>query len=147
LAQKEPLKPDCPAARLRPLDRRAGLASEGGGALHAPKFIRGFVPFWYKVPRNAGWSAGLADKRQDRPSWIRYTGVGIEFAGAVAGFTLVGHWIDRKYQCSPWGVLIGASLGLIGGTYNPIRESLSAFRDLEAQRRDKKDDGSVGPQA
>ena len=69
-----------------------------------------------------------------RPGWIRFSGVGLEFAGAVAGFALVGYWVDRHYACSPWGVLIGSILGLVGGMYNLIRESLMAAR--EARRDD-----------
>lgn len=72
-------------------------------------------------------------------SWTRHAGIGIEFAGAVAGFALLGYWIDRHYDSSPWGVLIGAALGLIGGTYNLIRASMAAFKQYErdaAKRRD-----------
>jgi F0F1-type ATP synthase assembly protein I len=57
--------------------------------------------------------------------------MGLEFAAAVAGFALVGYWIDRHYDTSPAGVLIGAVLGLIGGTYNLVRESLAAFKRFE----------------
>ncbi len=64
-------------------------------------------------------------------SWTRHAGIGIEFAGAVAGFALLGYWIDRHYDSSPWGVLIGAALGLIGGTYNLIRASMAAFKRYE----------------
>lgn len=67
--------------------------------------------------------------RGQSPSWTRFAGIGIEFAGVVVGFTLIGLWIDRHYNKSPWGVLIGVSLGLIGGMYNLIRESLAASRD------------------
>lgn len=59
----------------------------------------------------------------------RLLGIGFEFAAAVAGFTLVGYWFDRHYGHSPWGVLVGAGLGLIGGMYNLIRESLAASRE------------------
>ncbi len=70
----------------------------------------------------------MAQKGPDRPGWIRYSGIGIEFAGAVAGCTLLGLWIDGHYDCRPWGVIIGAGLGLTGGMYNMVRESLAAFR-------------------
>ena len=73
----------------------------------------------------------MADKKRDRPSWIRYSGIGIEFAAAVAVFTLVGYWIGRHYGSAQLGLLIGAALGLIGGMYNLIRESLAAFRPTE----------------
>jgi F0F1-type ATP synthase assembly protein I len=67
--------------------------------------------------------------RGQTPAWTRFAGIGIEFAGAVAGFTVVGWLIDRHYNTRPWGVLIGVSLGLIGGMYNLIRESLKASKE------------------
>jgi len=74
----------------------------------------------------AGEMSGKNEKK--RPEWLRFSGVGLEFAAAVAGFALVGWWVDRRWNTSPWGLLIGAALGLIGGTYNLIRESLAAFK-------------------
>ena len=83
---------------------------------------------------------------QTYPSWARYTGVGFEFAAALAVFALLGYWIDRKYQTGPWGLIIGAALGLIGGTYNLIRQSLAAFKELDRERQQKRDedDGNRG---
>ena len=48
----------------------------------------------------------------------------MELFGAVLGFTLVGIWIDRHFGTRPWGVVICVILGLIGGLYNLIRQSL-----------------------
>lgn len=59
----------------------------------------------------------------------RLLGMGFEFAAAVAGFTLVGVWVDRHYGHAPWGVIVGVALGLIGGMYNLIRESLAASKE------------------
>ena len=73
------------------------------------------------------------------PRWPRHAGVGIEFAAAVAGFALLGYWVDLRYETSPWGVLIGVALGLIGGTYNLIRESMAAFKKLDEDARKGKD--------
>ncbi|MHC4697842.1 MAG: AtpZ/AtpI family protein [Planctomycetota bacterium] len=72
-----------------------------------------------------------------RPAWIRHSGIGIEFAAAVAGFGLVGYWIDRHYKTDPWGVVIGAALGLVGATYNLVRESLAAFKEVGDEDRDE----------
>jgi F0F1-type ATP synthase assembly protein I len=69
----------------------------------------------------------LADQRF--PGWVRYSGLGIELAGAVAGLTLVGYWIDGKFGTSPWGLLGGMAMGLIGGTYNLVKASLAAARE------------------
>jgi F0F1-type ATP synthase assembly protein I len=47
--------------------------------------------------------------------------LGFELVCAVAGFVLVGIWIDRHYSSGPWGTLVCLFLGLIGGVYNLIR--------------------------
>ncbi|MFH0983728.1 MAG: AtpZ/AtpI family protein [Planctomycetota bacterium] len=85
----------------------------------------------------------MRDKPPKRvSSWMRYAGVGIDCAAAMAGFALIGYWIDRHYQTKPWGLVIGAVLGLVGGTYNLIRVSLAAFRRLddEAQEQRREDE-------
>jgi len=85
-----------------------------------------------------------ADRRF--PCWVQHAGVGLEFAGAVAGFTAVGYWIDAHYGTKPWGTLIGVFLGLTGGLYNLVKESLQASRDAteedaEAAAEKKRGDG------
>ncbi len=69
------------------------------------------------------------------PGWVRYSGVGLELAGATAGLALVGYWIDTKYGTSPWGMLGGVAIGIVGGLYNLVKESLAAIR--EAKRDDE----------
>jgi len=76
--------------------------------------------------------------RGNSPTWVRFSGIGVEFAGAVIGFTLIGFWIDRSYRTNPWGVIIGVSLGLIGGMYNLIRESLAASHDAAEEDKENR---------
>jgi F0F1-type ATP synthase assembly protein I len=78
----------------------------------------------------------MAEEPQQRESWTKLSGIGIELAAAVAGFTLAGYWWDRHFHTGPWGLLIGLALGLVGGTYNLIRQSLNASR--EAASGDKR---------
>lgn len=68
------------------------------------------------------------------PDWTRHAGIGVEYAAAVAGFGLIGYWIDLKFETGPWALIIGVALGLIGATYNLIRESKAAFKKYESER-------------
>jgi len=67
------------------------------------------------------------------PGWIRYAGLGLEMAGAIGGFAFAGHWIDGHFATAPWGIVVGVILGLVGGLYNLVRQSLAAFRDARAE--------------
>lgn len=69
----------------------------------------------------------------DRTSGLRLAGVGIEFAAAVAGLSLLGYWIDRHFGTGPWALLIGAGIGLVGGTYNLIRDAVGRGRRFTAR--------------
>lgn len=62
-----------------------------------------------------GPSAGLA-------------GLGLELAAAVAGFSLMGYWIDHKFETEPWGIIICASIGIVGGLLNFVRAANEAVR-------------------
>ena len=42
----------------------------------------------------------------------RLAGAGMELAGAVVGLCLLGYWIDRHFESSPWGLLICALIGI-----------------------------------
>ena len=74
------------------------------------------------------------------PDWVRYSGSGLELAGAVAGFALVGYWIDRHYGTDPWGLVVGLILGLVGGLYNFVRQSLQATREARLSDESRKKD-------
>jgi F0F1-type ATP synthase assembly protein I len=84
-----------------------------------------------------------ADKRF--PGWVRYSGIGLELAGAIAGLALIGYWIDARFATKPWGMLGGVVMGLVGGLYNLVRESLAAMR--EGQSEDRHGDGGGDPTA
>jgi len=85
-----------------------------------------------------------ADRRY--PDWVRYSGLGLELAGATAGFALLGYWADRHFDIEPWGVLGGVMLGLVGGLYNLVKQSLQAAREARiedeaaSRSRDKPDE-------
>ncbi len=75
------------------------------------------------------------ERKPEKPPWVRLSGLGIELAAAVVGFTLAGYWWDRHFGTGPWGVLTGAILGMIGGMYNLIRQSLLATRNASSTKK------------
>lgn len=85
-------------------------------------------------PRVARLPPRLVEVMKNLPLWSN-AGIGIEYAGAVAGFGLVGWWIDSAWDTSPWGVLVAVALGLIGATYNLVRQSLAAFKTTESEKK------------
>ncbi len=86
----------------------------------------------------------MPDPKRDGPNWMQYSGIGVEFSAAVAGFALFGFWIDRHYGSRPWGLVIGAALGLIGGTYNLIKKSMKAFEPPDSAEHADSEKGKDG---
>ena len=75
------------------------------------------------------------DERDRQRPWVALASAGFEIAAAVGGFAALGWWIDRHRGTAPWGLLIGALLGLIGGLYNLIKSALLQGRAAETERR------------
>ena len=49
--------------------------------------------------------------------------------------------MDRKFDSEPTALLICVGLGLVGGTYNLIRQSLAATRRMERERKEHAKEG------
>lgn len=51
--------------------------------------------------------------------------VALSVGWELASFTLVGvglgYWLDKRFQSSPWGTLVGALFGIVLGLYRLIR--------------------------
>ena len=82
----------------------------------------------------------MTDRRY--PGWVRYSGVGLELAGATAGLALIGYWVDGRFGTRPWGLLIGVVIGIVGGLYNLIKESFDAAREAKIEDDSAQRDGS-----
>ena len=76
-------------------------------------------------------------ERESKRAWVGLASAGFEIAAAVGGFAALGWWIDRQRDSSPWGLLIGALLGLVGGLYNLIRASLRAAGEARKEDHDR----------
>ncbi|MEE8277521.1 MAG: AtpZ/AtpI family protein [Thermoanaerobaculia bacterium] len=75
---------------------------------------------------------------------IRLAGLGLELAAAVVGLALLGIWIDRRYGSDPWGVVICASIGFVGGLYNFVRAAIRAAEESTRSVVRRSDRGKEG---
>jgi F0F1-type ATP synthase assembly protein I len=78
---------------------------------------------------------------------MRYSGMGLELAAAIVGLTLAGLWVDYKFGTGRKGLIVGATLGIIGGSYNFIRQALQLIKLDHARRSgtsDARRDTSTG---
>jgi F0F1-type ATP synthase assembly protein I len=85
----------------------------------------------------------MAEEPRSGSDWSKLSSIGFELVAAVGGFIFVGYLWDRHFRTAPWGLLAGAVLGLIGGMYNLIRQSLLATR--QPGREIKKMNGDGAP--
>lgn len=51
------------------------------------------------------------------------SGMGMELVGSIIGALLLGWGVDYFFRTSPWGIVIGAFVGLVGGGYNFAKQA------------------------
>jgi F0F1-type ATP synthase assembly protein I len=76
----------------------------------------------------------------ERRYWLRYAGMGFEFFAGLLACVLIGMWLDSLFGWSPWGVLVGAAVGLFGSMFNLIRRGLAMQREVSDQQASKRQD-------
>jgi len=68
----------------------------------------------------------------DKNKWqslIKWSGLGIEFAGVILIFTYFGYKLDEKFNTLPWFLLGGFFIGFIGMFYLIIKDIKKMWRD------------------
>jgi len=78
-------------------------------------------------PKDSTRSAGTGRDRKPELTIWSLGGTGVELAGAVAVLALLGWWADRKFGTSPWLLLVGAFMGIVGGLYKLWRVGKQFF--------------------
>lgn len=53
------------------------------------------------------------------------SGIGLEILASILGMGLIGWWLDGKTGSSPWLMVTGLILGIVGGLYNAIKQVLN----------------------
>jgi F0F1-type ATP synthase assembly protein I len=67
------------------------------------------------------------DEQASRQMWS-LAGLGVEFAAAVGGLTILGWWIDRTFDTQPTWTIVGCAVGFVGGLRNLIVAARKQFR-------------------
>lgn len=65
---------------------------------------------------------GAEPPRGKGPSPFRYAGFGIQLAGSIIGFMLLGYWLDRKLGTGGILAILGALLGFGAALYALLRQ-------------------------
>ncbi|MEE9213147.1 MAG: AtpZ/AtpI family protein [Phycisphaeraceae bacterium] len=84
----------------------------------------------------------MAGKKSDRSASTKFrlAGMGLELAGAVSGGCVIGWYIDRQFEIEQqYGLLTGAIIGIVGGMYNLVRQSLSTIKDEQKHPEEPND--------
>ncbi len=67
--------------------------------------------------------------------------LGFQLAAAVVVFLLIGHWVDNRFGIAPFGKLVGAVLGSIGGFVKFFKTVASLTSDEKQSKvSDKRED-------
>ena len=72
------------------------------------------------------------ENQSENKKWkdlMKWSGLGIEFAGVIILFCYFGYKLDEKLQTSPWFFLGGFFLGFIGMLYIIIKDTRNLWRD------------------
>src|SRR5437764_5996226 len=68
---------------------------------------------------------------------MRMAAIGTTFVFAVVAGVAIGWGFDHWLKTGPWGAVVGMALGLIGGAYRLIRDTLAAGKELREQEEHK----------
>ena len=54
--------------------------------------------------------------------YARYAGLGLQLAGSIGIFGLIGWWLDGKLGTSPWILILGVFTGFGAGLYALVKK-------------------------
>jgi F0F1-type ATP synthase assembly protein I len=72
------------------------------------------------------------DRNRVERQYLRFAGVGVQYAATILVLTLAGIWLDNKFDTAPLFLLVFLLVAFVGATWSLIQQVLSP---------DKKDKG------
>ena len=64
------------------------------------------------------------DRKRVEQSYLRFAGVGVQYALTILILTLAGIWLDNKFETSPLFLIILLLLGFVGATWSLVQQVL-----------------------
>ena len=68
--------------------------------------------------------ADLKRRRSDASAtqqMFALSGIGFEFIAEVGAMTILGWWLDKKFESSPWCTIAGVAIGFTFGIYRLVK--------------------------
>jgi F0F1-type ATP synthase assembly protein I len=66
----------------------------------------------------------------DDRNWGKFASSGLEIAAGIGLGAAVGAWVDRKRNAgTPWGLVIGCTVGFVAGMYLLVKDALRSNKD------------------
>jgi ATP synthase protein I len=59
----------------------------------------------------------------------RLAGIGFEFASTIGAMALLGWYLDRRWQTTPWLLVSGIAVGFAAGLWTLIRAAGPTFKN------------------
>jgi len=149
--QKWACSAECRSGGVRVVAGRLAGTASGGDYAARPGVVRSAAV----SPRSCGIGKRIRAHSESPmsdpkpPGWLppgamRLAGAGVELAAGLGACCLLGYWIDRRFDTSPWGLLICAVIGVIGGLYNLVRRAVHEMVQRPGGRKGGKTPPSDG---
>ncbi|MDX1642948.1 MAG: AtpZ/AtpI family protein [Thermoanaerobaculia bacterium] len=84
-------------------------------------------------------------KRVIERSDMSLAGLGFDLAASVAVATALGWWIDHRWGTEPWGIIVCAAIGIVGGLVNFVRAGQKAMARRTERERPQGVEGDTTP--
>jgi F0F1-type ATP synthase assembly protein I len=64
------------------------------------------------------------DRKRVERQYLRFAGVGVQYAATILVLTLLGIWLDNRTGTAPLFLLVFLLLGFVGATWSLIKQVL-----------------------
>jgi F0F1-type ATP synthase assembly protein I len=65
------------------------------------------------------------DRKRVEQKYLRFAGVGVQYALTIVILTMAGIWLDNKFETSPLFLVIFLLLAFVGATWSLVNQVLS----------------------